>query len=64
MTRGNNAGLPFEAYSCDTTFDSNCRVVILDVYNDAGTRFRLRVPEGLMAAMTGQFMRERLFGVH
>lgn len=64
MNKGNNAGRPFDAFACNTTFDSDCRVVILDVYNAAGTRFQLRVPEGLMASMTGHFLRERLFGLH
>jgi hypothetical protein len=64
MPMRNNAGKPFTASACDTSFDNDCRMVVLDVYSDCGARLRLRVPEGLMAAMTGQFMRERLFGLH
>ena len=64
MNRGNNAGRPFEACACDTSFDNDCRMVVLDIYGECGGRLRLRVPEGLMAAMTGHFLRERLFGLH
>lgn len=64
MNRGYNAGQPFVACACEASFDNICGVVILDVYNKAGARFQLRVPEGLMASMTGHFLRERLFGLH
>ena len=64
MPRGNNAGKPFVACACDTSFDTDCREVILDVYSECGGRLRLRVPEGLMASVTGHFLRERLFGLH
>jgi hypothetical protein len=64
MPRGNNAGRPFIASACDTSFDNDCRMVVLDVYSDCGARLRLKVPEGLMATVTGHFLRDRLFGLH
>ncbi len=57
-------GQPFTAASCTTSFDNDCRMVILDIYDDLGIAHQVRVPEGLMATMTGHFLRERLFGLH
>ena len=56
--------LPFVAVSCVTTFDNDNRVVVLNIYDDLGLQLTIRVPEGLMADVTGQFLRERLFGLH
>lgn len=55
---------PFEAAGCKTSFETDRRMVILDIHDEMGMRLQVRVPEYLMAAMTGQFMRERLFGLH
>jgi hypothetical protein len=33
-------------------------------FDTAGTSVLLQVPEHLMADITGQFIRERLFGLH
>lgn len=54
----------FIVAECKTSFENDCRMVILDVQDDLGGRLQVRVPEYLMAAVTGQFMRERLFGLH
>lgn len=55
---------PFEAAQCKTSFENDRRIVILDIYDEMGMRIQVRVPECLMAAVTGTFMRERLFGLH
>ena len=55
---------PFVVAACRTSFESDARMVILDIQDDMGRWAQVRVPEGLMAAVTGQFMRERLFGLH
>lgn len=47
-----------------TSFDNDSRTVIFDIHDDQGGRVQIRVPEGMMAAATGQFIRERMFGLH
>ncbi len=60
----NDTDAAFHAVSCDTSFDNDCRMVVLTIFDEAGFALTIRVPEYLMASMTGQFMRERLFGLH
>lgn len=55
---------PFVVAECRTSFENDCRLVTLDIQNEEGFRLQIKVPECLMAAVTGQFMRERLFGLH
>ena len=55
---------PFVVAACKTSFENDCRMVILDIQDEMGGRLQVRVPEGLMAVLTGQFIRERLFGLH
>jgi len=62
--KNNAADEPFVATSCSTSFENDCRIVVLRVFDDKGFALTLRVPEHLMASVTGQFLRERLFGLH
>lgn len=55
---------PITAAACNTSFENDSRIVILDIVDDLGARIQVRVPECLMASITGHFMRERLFGLH
>lgn len=55
---------PFVAVECKTIFENNGRTVLLEITDDLGAVIQVRVPECLMASVTGQFMRERLFGLH
>jgi hypothetical protein len=53
----------FDAVSCRVNFQNTGRLVLLTFETD-NTRLWLRVPEPIMADITGQFLRERLFGLH
>lgn len=55
---------PFVVVECKTSFENDCRMVVLDIEDDMGGRLQVRVPEHLMASVAGRFMRERLFGLH
>ena len=59
-----NEPQPFVASACVTTFDNEARMVVLTVYDDIGTMMQIRLPECMMASVTGQFLKERLFGLH
>lgn len=54
----------FVVTMCKTSFENDARMVILDIQDELGRWAQVRVPEGLMATVTGQFLRERLFGLH
>lgn len=55
---------PFVVVECRTSFENDSRLVILDIEDDLGGKLQVRVPECLMAIVTGQFLKERLFGLH
>lgn len=55
---------PFVVVDCETSFENDCRMVVLDVHDKDGARLRVKLPECLMAAITGQFLKDRLFGLH
>lgn len=55
---------PFVVVECRASFENDSRLVILDIEDDMGGRLQVRVPEHLMACVTGQFIKERLFGLH
>lgn len=60
----NVKNVPFVVAECFTRFEDDHRMVILDIEDGAGGRLQVHLPECLMATVTGQFMRERLFGLH
>lgn len=53
----------FDAVSCRVNFQTSERLVLLTFESD-NARVWLRVAEPIMADITGQFLRERLFGLH
>jgi len=53
----------FQAVACQLTFDTRNRVVLLTISSEDG-RTWINMPESLMANVTGQFIRQRLFGLH
>jgi len=57
----NEAGI--DAISCSVTFQTHGRLVLLTFENDSA-RLWVRIPEHVMAEITGQFLRKRLFGLH
>jgi hypothetical protein len=57
----NEAGI--DAISCRVTFQTHGRLVLLTFESD-GARLWARIPEHIMADIAGQFLRQRLFGLH
>ena len=55
---------PFVAVDCKTSFETDGRMVVLEITDHFGAVIQVKVPECLMASVTGHFMRERLFGLH
>lgn len=55
---------PFVAVECKTKFENDGRTVLLEITDDLGAVIQVRVPECLMATVTGKFLKERLFGLH
>jgi hypothetical protein len=53
----------FQAVSCRVSFEPQKRIVLLSLDSAEGPAW-VNIPEHLMADITGQFLRERLFGLH
>lgn len=53
----------FEAKSCELDFEKNGRMVRL-TFEDLTSRIIVRATESDMASLTGQFIKQRLFGLH
>jgi hypothetical protein len=53
----------FQAVTCRVTFETQGRIVLLSLHGAEGQAW-VSIPEHLMADITGQFLRERLFGLH
>jgi hypothetical protein len=53
----------FDVVSCRVNFQTEHRLVILTFDTDSA-RVWMRVGEPIMADITGQFLRTRLFGLH
>lgn len=52
-----------EPITCSIQFQNAERLVLLKFEADAGSLY-VRIPEYVMADLTGRFVRERLFGLH
>ena len=53
----------FEAKTCSLDFERHGRFVLLN-FEDAISKLIVRATEADMAAMAGNFIKQRLFGLH
>lgn len=49
---------------CELGFHNNSRTVLLNFSEGGVVRVSLRVPDHIMAQVTGHFIKVRLFGLH
>lgn len=54
----------FTADNCDISFCNDRREVLLNITDASGAQLSLSIPDAIMAAMTGEFIKIRLFGLH
>jgi hypothetical protein len=56
--------LNFTADSCNIAFCKDRREVMLHITDASGAQFSVAIPDALMATITGEFIKVRLFGLH
>lgn len=56
--------MDFTAIDCDIQFCKYQRNVLLSITDASGAQLSVSVPDPIMASMTGQFIKIRLFGLH